>query len=118
MRLGYAIVAVSDMDRSTAFYRDLLGLPVRFQSSHWTELDAGATTLALHAASSPDGAPTGHPAGTCWPGFSVEDLDAFHARMVKHGVVCTQEPKPLHGTKLANYVDPDGLPFSVGEHCA
>ena len=30
MRVSYAIVFVGDMKRSVAFYRDVLGLPLRF----------------------------------------------------------------------------------------
>ena len=48
-------------------------------------------------------------------GFSVPDLDVYHQRMVEHNVPCVQEPKDLFGARIAMYVDPDGLPFSVGE---
>ena len=41
MRVNYAMVFVSDMKRAVAFYRDALGLPLRFESPHWTEVDAG-----------------------------------------------------------------------------
>ena len=37
MRVNYAIVFVSDMTRSVIFYRDVLGLPLRFESPGWTE---------------------------------------------------------------------------------
>jgi catechol 2,3-dioxygenase-like lactoylglutathione lyase family enzyme len=30
MRVSYAIIFVSDMKRSLMFYRDMLGLPLRF----------------------------------------------------------------------------------------
>jgi len=30
-----AIVFVSDMRRSVSFYRDTIGLPLRFESPHW-----------------------------------------------------------------------------------
>jgi hypothetical protein len=55
------------------------------------------------------------PAGRCRPGLEVSDLDAFHARMIEHKVPCVQEPKDAFGARLAQYVDPDGLAFSVGE---
>ena len=44
----YIIVYVSDMQRSVAFYRDVLGLPLKFSSPGWTEFITGTTTLALH----------------------------------------------------------------------
>ena len=35
MRVNYAIVFVSDMGRAVSFYRDTLGLPLRFESPHY-----------------------------------------------------------------------------------
>ena len=49
MRVNYAIVYVSDMSRSVRFYRDIVGLPLRFESPEWTEFDTEGATLALHA---------------------------------------------------------------------
>ena len=50
-KLAYAILFVSDMDRAVTFYRDTLGLPLKFQSPGWSEFVTGKTTLALHPAS-------------------------------------------------------------------
>jgi lactoylglutathione lyase len=117
MRLGYAIVFVSDMQRSLVFYRDLLGLPVRFESSHWTELATEGATLALHLGDEPaaERAGEGEAPGSCRPGFHVADLDALHQRLVAAGVTCKQEPKDVFGSRVALYLDPDGLQISVGE---
>jgi predicted enzyme related to lactoylglutathione lyase len=93
-------------------------MPLRFESSHWTEFGTEGATLALHAAqeASPVAAPADDlPPGHCRPGLQVPDLDAFHRRMVEHGVTCLQEPKDQFGARLAQYVDPDGLVISVGE---
>ena len=46
--LNYVIVFVSDMDRSIAFYRDVLGFPVKHQSPKWSEFGTEGITLALH----------------------------------------------------------------------
>ena len=35
--------------------------------------------------------------------------------MVAHGVLCVQEPREVFGARVAQYADPDGLVFSVGE---
>src|SRR5437016_2685890 len=37
MRVNYAIIFVSDMKRAVSFYRDVLGIPLRFESPGWTE---------------------------------------------------------------------------------
>ncbi|HUQ89882.1 MAG TPA: VOC family protein [Vicinamibacterales bacterium] len=117
MRVSYAIVFVSDMKRSVAFYRDVIGLPLKFDSPEWSEFSTEGATLALHR--SDEAAPTSEepelPAGRCRPGLNVPDLDAFHVRMVEHDVICTQQPKDLFGSRIAQYLDPDGLAISVSE---
>ena len=114
-----AIVFVSDMSKSVAFYKDIIGLPLKFESSHWTEFATEGATLALHLSDGPSSADKGQQLespGSCRPGLSVPNLDEFHTRMVANDVPCTQEPKELFGARLAQYTDPDGLAFSVGEH--
>jgi len=108
-KLDYAIVFVSDMSRSVAFYRDVLGFPLKFESPDWSEFATEGTTLALHLAGKT-------PAGNCQTGFSVEDLDAFHQEMQAQKMTCIQPPRlEEFGVRLAVYADPDGLPFSVSE---
>jgi lactoylglutathione lyase len=115
--VSHAIIFVSDMARSIAFYRDVLGLPVRFESPKWTEFETPGSTLALHLANGTSPASSGTtPAGVCHLGFTVEDLDAFHREMIAKGVICLQPPEEEDfGGRLAGYADPDGLPFWVGD---
>jgi catechol 2,3-dioxygenase-like lactoylglutathione lyase family enzyme len=44
VQVSYAIVFVSDMQASVAFYRDVLGMPLRFESPNWSELATGGAT--------------------------------------------------------------------------
>ncbi len=120
MRVNYAIVFVSDMDRSVAFYRDVIGLRLKFESPAWTEFATDGATLALHtsherAGTDTDGDSNSVPAGRCRPGLQVPDLDEFHQKMLAHGVACIQNPTEVFGTRVAQYRDPDGLAISVGE---
>jgi catechol 2,3-dioxygenase-like lactoylglutathione lyase family enzyme len=120
-KLLYALVFVSDMERSVAFYRDVLGWPLTRRSPERMELAGEGTTLALHHASRPSGAAAvqGEIAGRCQLGFWVEDVEAFHQEMVARGTLCIQPPtQDAFGAKLAVYADPDGLPFSVAERGA
>jgi lactoylglutathione lyase len=118
MRVSYAIVFVSDMKRAVSFYRDVLGLPLRFESPGWTEFATEGATLALHqsegSGSANDDAQQVR-AGRSRPGLSVPDLDAFHKRMIENNVPCVQEPKETFGARIAQYVDPDGLVIAVSE---
>ncbi len=116
VRVSYAIVFVSDMNRSVSFYRDVVGLPLKYETPGWTEFATEGATLALHRSKkSSDNTKQGHSAGRCRPGLSVPDLDKFHERMVSKDVPCVQEPKETFGVRLAQYLDPDGLAISVGE---
>jgi lactoylglutathione lyase len=116
--VNYAIVFVSDMKRAVSFYRDVLGLPLKFESPGWSEFATEGATLALHAS---DGSfpasddPQRALAGRCRPGLSVPELDAFHKRLIERGVPCLQEPTEVFGARVAQYMDPDGLVISVGE---
>ncbi len=117
IHISFPIVFVSDMQQATAFYRDVLGLPLKFESPGWTEFVTEGATLALHAAKAPqiEQQAGEEPAGTVRIGFNVPDLDAFHARMIEKDVACVQEPMDQFGAKIAQYTGPDGLGFSVSE---
>lgn len=121
--VSYLMVNVSDMARSIAFYRDTLGLPLKFESPGWTEFMTGTTTVALHLAPCPDGktAPsTGPTAGTCTMGFSVEDLDATWKGLQARGARFVMPPmlREEEGIRLAVCIDPDGLAISFAEPVA
>ena len=107
MQLSYVIIFVDDMAAGVEFYRDTLGLPLRFASPGWTEFDTGATTLALHPSSKEN------PAGLTRLGFSVPDMEACQAQLERAGVRFTRAPAPEHGILLAEFVSPSGARFSV-----
>jgi len=121
-KMDYVMVVVSDMNRSVEFYRDKLGIPLKFQSPEWTEFQTEGTTLALHgggttsqpASSQADPTPK---AGVCVFGFSVANLDQTFADLTSKGVRFVMPPKTqeAEGIKLAVCIDPDGLPISFAE---
>jgi lactoylglutathione lyase len=120
-QLDYAMVVVSDMARSIEFYRDKLGIALKFESPQWTEFLTGTTTLALHGGGVPQqhsGPPGGgKPAGACSIGFNVEDLDKTFEELKAKGVRFVMPPteQPGEGIKLAVAIDPDGLPISFAQ---
>lgn len=107
MRLTYAIKYVADMGAAVAFYRDKLGLELRFQSPFWTEFATGDTVLALHPASNENAA------GSVELGFGVDNLGEFYARREDLGLEFTREPKEMHGVHIARFRDLDGAEVSV-----
>jgi lactoylglutathione lyase len=107
MKLNYVIKFVADMDRAVKFYRDVLGLPLKFESPGWSEFMTGETTLALHPASQKN------PAGAVELGFTVPDIQNFHQEMGAKGVQFSMPPtKQDYGGLLAQFVD------SEGGHCS
>ena len=54
VRINYAIVFVSNMNRSISFYRDVVGLSLKFESPEWTEFSTEGATLALHQSDQPN----------------------------------------------------------------
>jgi lactoylglutathione lyase len=123
-QLDYAMVVVSDMQRSVEFYRDLLGIPMKFQSPDWTEFLTGTTTLALHGGGvKPTTPPSGDPsknAGTCSVGFNVSDVDRTYEELKAKGVHFVMPPtqRDGEGIKLAVCIDPDGLPIAFAQPIA
>jgi lactoylglutathione lyase len=110
MKLNYVIKFVGDMDRAVRFYRDVLGLPLKFQSPGWSEFVTGETTLGLHPASQKN------PAGSVELGFKVPNLQKFHQEMTASGVQFSMPPtKQDFGGMLAQFVDSEGGHCSVGE---
>lgn len=114
-RLGYAILFVSDLERAVAFYRDVIGLPLRFAAEAYAEFAVEGAKFALFprcelpsligiaAPSDPVPWPQGEIA------FFVEDVDADHARLQAAGVRVLAPPtdRPW-GERTLHVADPDG----------
>jgi lactoylglutathione lyase len=115
-KLDYVVVYVSDMQRSTNFYRDVLGLSLKFSSPGWTEFNTGTTTIALHMASgqtqsSQPGLP---PAGQAHLGFIVDDLQGMYETLEAQDVDFSLPPQQqTSGVTLAVLHDPDGFGITL-----
>ena len=117
----YTMIIVSDMQRSVEFYRDKLGIPLKFQSPDWTEFATGATTLALHgggiAREYQDTGDQSKTAGACSIGFNVDDVDKTYEELKAKGIPFVMPPTQREGEpiRLAVGLDPDGLPISFAQ---
>ena len=120
-QIDYTMVVVSDMARSIEFYRDKLGIPLKFETPDWTEFQTGTTTLALHGGGIPaSGPPAGDPskqAGHCSIGFNVDDVDQTYQELQAKGIRFVMPPtqREGEGIRLAVAIDPDGLPVSFAQ---
>jgi catechol 2,3-dioxygenase-like lactoylglutathione lyase family enzyme len=119
-KVDYVMLMVSNMKRSVKFYRDTLGLPLKFESPEWTEFKTGATTFALHggARRAKKAKKSEALAGSCFIGFSVGNVDKTYKDLRARGVRFTMKPEAREGEpiKLAVGLDPDGHPISFAQH--
>ncbi len=116
-KLGIVMVVVKDVKRSVAFYRDILGLKVGFESPEWTQLSANNIDLGLH----PESEHLKVQPGGCQIGFFVQDVQKAAADLKKKGVRFVMEPSKRDFGWLAVFSDPDGYhiqlaPATTYEH--
>ena len=114
-RLGYAILFVSDLDRAIGFYRDVIGVPLRFRADVYAEFATEGAKFALFPRSELPGL-IGHyapPDPAPWPqgevASFVDDVDREHARLQAAGVPVLAPPtdRPW-GERTLHVADPDG----------
>ncbi len=109
------------MTRSVSFYKDILGLSLKFESNDWSEFTTGPTTIALHGggiARTSQMSQRGELlAGTCTIGFNVDDLDRTFKELKAKGANFVTPPtrRAEEGIHLAVCLDPDGLPISIAQ---
>src|SRR5438105_438677 len=110
--VAYVILYVSDLETSIAFYRDVLGLPFKFQDAGYVEFATQGTRLGLYEQRRAAWL-TGQ---TVMPGsaaevvFMVDDVDVEVRRLAARGAVVTSAPtdRPW-GHRTAHLADPDGF---------
>jgi lactoylglutathione lyase len=88
-KIGAVILLVSDMKRSTKFYRETLGMKLKNQSKDWTEFSEGGTVLALH----PSGRKKIKKNNSMLVGFSVSDFDDVISGLRKRKAKFYKKPK-------------------------
>ena len=108
----YMLMA-QDMNRATAFYRDVVGLKPRFSSPMWSELTFGDAIVALHGGGRDELRMTGL-------NFQVEDLNSAVREIERGGGRVTREPedRPGEPIRLAEVVDTEGNAFGLTETVA
>ena len=80
-RLGQIAINVQQLDRATAFYRDILGLPLLFTAGNLAFFDCGGVRLMLTLPEKPE---FDHPGSILY--FTVPDIVSAHWQMLDAGV--------------------------------
>ena len=113
--VGAIILFVEDLQRSKAFYHDMLGLDVQFEDDdsvgfklerlHFIVLQFERARVHLQ------GEPTGTPSAgaTAFLTTFTDDVDGLHAELAGRGIDFFQEPTDQPwGMRTAYFKDPDG----------
>ncbi len=107
--IGQIHVSVTDVDRSVAFYRDVLGIPFLFRvpGQPMAFFDCGGVRLYLGVPESGEF----RSRGVLY--FTVDDMDEAHLALTERGVAFRDAPHVVHRTEdaelhMAFFADPDG----------
>jgi len=138
--IHHTCITVSDLDRSVAFYRDLLGLELLMTEESERSGDdrskalgvprakvklailrAGDARVELIGYATAKGRPydrSNNDIGAMHIAFQVRDIDAVYQRLVDHGVRFTSSPTtipagPMQGWRWTYFFDPDGVSLEI-----
>jgi len=106
-RLGQIAINVHNIDRATAFYRDVLGLPLLFAAGGMAFFDCGGVRLMLSPPEKPE---FDHPGSILY--FTVPDIASAHRQMLSSGVRFEDAPHliarmPTHDLWMTFFRDPE-----------
>jgi lactoylglutathione lyase len=111
-KLGLVMIVVRDMERSVAFYRDVLGLKLLMQQDNWTQLDAGNILIGLH----PEGEEVHvQPTTGMSIGIYVDNIDKAVAEIRRRYGKVAVGPRQEPFGRWALVFDPDGYSVQIIE---
>ena len=107
-RIGQIAINAHDVDRATAFYRDVLGLKHLFRAGQLSFFDCGGVRLMLDRAENPK---FDHASSVIY--FNVGDIRAAHQRLKDAGAKFDDEPHliarmPDHELWMTFFRDTEG----------
>ncbi len=106
--IGQISIIVHDLPRATAFYRDVLGLPLLFTVPNLAFFDCAGVRLMLGPAETPE---FDHPSSILY--FRVADLNVAYRRLVELDVQIFAPPRliapmPTYDLWMAAFFDSEG----------
>jgi catechol 2,3-dioxygenase-like lactoylglutathione lyase family enzyme len=109
-----AALGVSDLDRSIAWYRDVLGFELIYKLDDWgwAELRSPVAEVNVGIGQTEEVEPRGGATLT----FGVADIDAARGHLEAHDVRFDGETSEVPGmVRLATFYDPDGNTFMLAQ---
>jgi lactoylglutathione lyase len=120
-RIDVVVLFVEDLDRTKAFYRDTLELPMKFEDADSAMFDFENTSIiVLSIGGAQDllsdeavAAPPFHGARSQLVAF-VDDVDAVYKELTARGVEFIRKPEDRSwGMRTAHFTDPDGNVWEI-----
>jgi lactoylglutathione lyase len=111
-RVGAVIIQVSDMEKSSNFYKVTLGLPLKTQSKDWTEFFSSGTVVALHRANNKEQVDSGK---GMLLGFTVYEFETVVKNLKQNNVDFFKEPTEESFGKHTIIKDPDDHLISIAQ---
>jgi len=114
-QIGQINVPVKDIERATAFYRDVLGLPFLFEAPNMAFFDCAGVRLLLEVAQDPA---FDHPSSIIY--FMVEDIHGRWDELMACDVEAAAGPAliarmPDHDLWMAFFRDPEANTLALME---
>ncbi|HEX9845769.1 MAG TPA: VOC family protein [Candidatus Nitrosotenuis sp.] len=114
-RVGNVILAVKDLDKSIAFYHEILGLPIKNQRRTWVDLGQTGALLSLHPASLTSDHSSNTMEGGIVVGFLVGDVKSAIDELKTKNVKIHRDIVERDAGKNVIVLDPDGYMVSLFE---
>ena len=111
----HILLTVKDLDASTHFYRDVLGLVLDQRYRTFAMLRAGEFGVYLSTVPWPFDKQGAEKGAGIFPHFEVDNMDALVTRLKASGITLLQEPKSYSWGKECFALDPDGYQWSFVE---
>jgi lactoylglutathione lyase len=119
-QVGYVILFVGELERSTVFYRDVIGLPFKLHGDGYVEFATEGSRFGLYdrnrlgELTGQDAEAPGRPGGEVV--FLVGDVDAEAERLREAGVRVLKGPVDrAWGHRTLHVEDPDGFVIELAQ---
>jgi catechol 2,3-dioxygenase-like lactoylglutathione lyase family enzyme len=115
-KIDHILFEVADLEKSIAFYHDLLGLEIKSQSKDFAMLQSenvGVFLSSTHWDWDEKRPTNSRPGWGMYPHFAVVDVGATVERARKAGYKIAQEPRKYNWGTEAFVADPDGYVWAL-----
>ena len=104
-RIWDITLTVKDLRKSISFYRDILGLQMKYMFKDYAGFDCCGVEIGLKTWGEMEKPRKGEPCIN----FLVDDIDVAYESLCMHGVEIVEKPKDVAwGGRILLFKDPDG----------